>query len=242
MTDEIDELRDTVATACRILGHTGVAREITGHVSVRVPGRPGQVLVRCRTRAEAGLAATDVEAIRTVDLATGAVDDPDAADVPLELPIHTAVLQARPDVSAVVHVHPRYCVLCGIAGVPLRPIYGAYDHHASLMVEGGLPVFASSVLVRDRSTADALVASLGDAPACLMRGHGVTVVGTSVEQATLRALRLEHLAEMTWELHKVGFGGDLPAEELAAFASARKQPLLPDGERWTWRHYARQVS
>ena len=40
------ELRAKVATACRILGHTGVAREITGHVSVRIPGRPGEILVR----------------------------------------------------------------------------------------------------------------------------------------------------------------------------------------------------
>jgi len=237
----VAELRDKVATACRILGHTGVAREITGHVSVRVPGRPREILVRCRTESEAGLEATDVDAIRTVDLFTGTVDDPDAADVPLELPIHTGVLRAREDVVAVVHVHPRFCVLCGIAGVPLRPVYGAYDHHASLLVEDGVPVFESSVLVRDEPTAAALVAALGAAPVCLMRGHGITVVGASVEQATLRALRLEHLAEMTWDLHRAGYEGRLPAEEMEAFVSARSQPVLPKGERWAWNYYARQV-
>ena len=241
MTGDAEALRATVATACRILGHTGVAREITGHVSARIPGRPDRILLRCRTGAEAGLAATTPAAVRVVDLATGAVDDPAAAEAPVELPIHTAVLRARPDAGAVVHVHPRYCLLCGIAGVPLRPIYGAYDHHASLMVEGGLPVLDTSVLIRDDGTAAALVAALGDAPACLMRGHGITVVGASVEQATLRALRLETLAEVTWELHKAGYSGELPADELATFAPAREQPVLPRGERWAWNHYARLV-
>jgi ribulose-5-phosphate 4-epimerase/fuculose-1-phosphate aldolase len=234
----LDDLRDTVATACRILGRTGVAREITGHVSARIPGRPHEMLLRCRTEAESGLAATTVEAIRTVDLRTGAVDDPTQADVPVELPIPAAVLAARPDVAAVVHVHPKHCLLCGIAGVPLRPIYGAYDHHASLLVEDGLPVLETSVLIRDDTTAAALVAALGSAGACLMRGHGITVVGASVEQATLRTLRLEHLAEITWQLHLAGYTGALPAEELAAFASARSQPVLPKGERWAWNHYA----
>src|SRR5690606_31613502 len=115
--------------------HTGVAREITGHVSARLPGRPDEILLRCRTDAEAGLAATSLDAIRVVDLSTGAVDDPDVAEPPVELPIHRAVLRARADAAAVVHTHPKFCVLCGLAGVALRPIYGAYDHHATLLAD-----------------------------------------------------------------------------------------------------------
>lgn len=235
----IDDLRAVVATACRILGRTGVAREITGHVSARIPDRPGEFLLRCRTDDEAGLEATEPAAIRIVDLETGAIDDPSAAELPVELPIHRAILRARPDVAAVVHTHPKYCVLCGLADVPLRPIYGAYDHHATLLVDEGVPVYDRSVLIRDDTTAGELVAALGASSACLMRGHGITVVGATVEQATLRAVRLEHLAEMTWELHRSGVTVELPAEELAAFAAARAQPVLPRGERWAWNYYAR---
>lgn len=232
-------LRHLVATACRILGRTGVAREITGHVSVRVPGTD-EVLIRCRTDDEAGLARTTVDAVRTVDLDTGALLEPGPVTVavPVELPIHLAVLRARPDVAAVVHTHPKFCVLCGIAGVELRPVYGAYDHHATLLVERGLPILDDSRLVRDDDAATRLVAALGDAPACLMRGHGVTVVGASVEQATLRAVRLEHLAEMTWLLHGAGYNGRLPDDELEAFVPAKDQPVLPKGESWAWNHYS----
>jgi ribulose-5-phosphate 4-epimerase/fuculose-1-phosphate aldolase len=238
--DEVADLRATIATACRILGVTGLAREITGHVSARLPGRDDAMLIRCRVDGEAGLAATGPDAVRVVDMATGAVSGP-GADAPVELPIHTAVLRARADVAAVVHVHPRACVLCGLAGVPLRPLYGAYDHHATLLVENELPMFDSSLLVRDDDTALSLVAVLGDAPAVLMRGHGVTVVGASVEQAVLRAVRLEHLAEMTWELHCAGVHTQLPDDELRAFVPARDRPVLPRGERWAWNHYARLV-
>jgi 3,4-dihydroxyphthalate decarboxylase len=235
----VEELRATVAKACRILGHAGVTREITGHISARLPDVPDQALVRCRTADEAGLEATTIEAVRSVDLTSGEVDDPETAAPPVELPIHLAILRARPDVSAVVHVHPRFCVLCGIAGVPLRPIYGAYEHHGTLLVKDGVPVFDSSVLVRDDETADRLVATLGSASACQMRGHGITVVGASVEQATLRAVRLEHLAEMTWRLHQHGIDAGLPADELASFAAAESNPVLPRGERWAWNYYAR---
>ena len=237
----VDEIREKVALACRILGHTGVAREITGHVSARIPGRPGEIVIRCRTDDEAGLAATRLESIRVVDVATGVVDDPQVADPPVELPIHTAILHARADVSAVVHVHPKFCVLCGLAGIPLRPIFGAYDHHATVLVEGGVPVFDNSLLVRDESAGRALATAMGSSPACLMRGHGITVVGATVEQATLRAVRLEHLAEMTWALRTNGFVPTMPPEELAAFAATRTEPVLPKGERWAWNHYVAEL-
>jgi ribulose-5-phosphate 4-epimerase/fuculose-1-phosphate aldolase len=234
---EVDELRQKVATACRILGHTGVAREITGHVSARVPGSPGDMLIRCRTEDEAGLASTSIDAVRLVSGTSGEVDDP-SADLPVELPIHTGLLKARPEVAAVVHVHPKYCLLCGLAGIPLRPIFGAYDHHATVLADGGIPVFDNSLLVRDDAAARDLLAAMGQAPACLMRGHGITVVGASVEQATLRAVRLEHLAEITWALSTSGFHPSMPTSELIEFRATRDVPILPKGERWAWNHYA----
>jgi ribulose-5-phosphate 4-epimerase/fuculose-1-phosphate aldolase len=234
----VDALRETVATACRILGHTGVAREITGHVSARVPGASHEIVIRCRTADEAGLATTTVNAVRIVSITTGEVDDPSIADPPIELPIHSAVLGARPEVGAVVHVHPKYCVLCGLAGIPLRPIFGAYEHHATVMADEGVPVFDNSMLVRDAASAHALVAAMGSSPVCLMRGHGITVVGATVEQATLRAVRLEHLAEMTWHLRSNGFDPTMPDSELAVFRATRERPVLDRGERWAWNHYA----
>jgi len=236
---ELNVVRHKVATACRILGHTGVAREITGHVSARVPEAPDHIVIRCRTDEESGLENTSVDAVRAVDVRTGELDDPGAAELPVELPIHTAILRARPDVRSVVHVHPKYCLLCGLAGIALRPIYGAYEHHSTMLADAGIACFDDSRLVRDEAAAEALVAAIGPSSACLMRGHGITVVGASVEQATLRAVRLEHLAEITWRLRTNGFDPAMPDEELDAFRASCAEPVLPKGERWAWNHYAR---
>jgi ribulose-5-phosphate 4-epimerase/fuculose-1-phosphate aldolase len=160
---------------------------------------------------------------------------------PLELPIHGEIYRARPDVQAVVHAHPRASLLCGLAGIELRPIFGAYDPYAMELAAVGIPVFPKSVLIDDARLGRELAATLGEHDACLMRGHGVTVVGASVEQATIRALKLEALAEVTWQLAAAGISpNELPADEIDSFlARSDGTGVIPGGERWLWRHYAR---
>ena len=46
---------------------------------------------------------------------------------PQELPIHTAILRARPAVTAVVHAHPPAVVAMSLADLAFQPIFGAYD-------------------------------------------------------------------------------------------------------------------
>lgn len=53
MNAELDEVREKVAPACRILGIMGLVDEITGPVSVRLPGRD-EMLTRCRGDSEEG--------------------------------------------------------------------------------------------------------------------------------------------------------------------------------------------
>ena len=65
MAIRLDALRDTVATACRVLAHEGLVEGILGHVSARVDG--DRMLVRCRGPEERGLHATRPDDIRLVD-------------------------------------------------------------------------------------------------------------------------------------------------------------------------------
>src|SRR6185436_3421823 len=46
----------------------------------------------------------------------------------------------------------------------------------------------SDLLVRDRETGEALARTLGDCTCVLMRGHGMTVVGDSLQEAVFRAI------------------------------------------------------
>jgi ribulose-5-phosphate 4-epimerase/fuculose-1-phosphate aldolase len=49
-----------------------------------------------------------------------------------------------------------------------------------------------------------MVDAMGDRPVCLLRGHGITVAATSVEQATVIAINLNELLEITVELARLG--------------------------------------
>jgi ribulose-5-phosphate 4-epimerase/fuculose-1-phosphate aldolase len=64
--------------------------------------------------------------------------------------------------------------------------------------------------------ADEMLAAMGDRPVCILRGHGITVAGESVEQATLTALDLDELCTVTVRLAELGASPPvIGAEDLA---------------------------
>jgi len=225
--------RRTVALACRVLGHQGLAEDVLGHVSFRMGQE--RMLLRCRGPREAGLLFTTVEDVFDVDLdGRGQLGE---WSVPNELPIHSEVLRARPDVDAVVHCHPPAVLAVGMAGLGLRPVFGAYNIPAARLGLAGVPVYPRAVLIRRRDLGQEMVAAMGSAPVCLLRGHGVTTVGSgthAVAQAVVRALNLEALARTILQLAALGAdAADLSPEEVAE---------LPDlGEALNdlavWRHH-----
>ncbi len=240
MDDALHALRTKVALACRILAANGVMGDITGHVSARIPGTD-EMLIRCRGDAEEGIAYTTPEAVRRLTF-DGAGDDVGPEhERPLELPIHGEVLRARPEVGAVVHAHPPAVLLCGLAGIELRPVFGAFDPGALSLAIAGIPVYPRSVLIRTPALGREVVAAMGDRDVCILRGHGIVVAGATVEQATLRAIRLEQLARICWQLAQRGPLRDIPPEDLAEFADYRAGRALPRADEWAWRYQVRRL-
>jgi len=223
-------VRHTLATACRILADVGLSPDILGHVSARVG--PDALLVRCRGPHERGLAFTTVDDIRRVDF--DGADPGDGYQAPNELPIHVEVMRARPDVHAVVHAHPPAVVAADLAGVPLLPLVGAFNIPAARLAADGIPVYQRAVLIRTRELGVEMVAAMGERPVCVLRGHGITTVGASVEQAVARALAVDSLARMAAEVVRLGGAVQaLPDDDLA---------LLPDlgstfNDVLLWRHH-----
>lgn len=240
MAETEAELRGKVALACRILAVAGLVKEITGHVSARIPDTP-EMLIRCRGEDEYGLRFTSEAQIRRLDCSGGGPGLGERHVAPLELPIHGETYRTRANVGAVVHAHPPAALLCGLAGVALRPVFGAFDPEALELAAGGVPVFARAVLIDRPELAADLLRTMGSAPVCLMRGHGITVVGRTVEEATVRAIKLEVLARVTWQLAAAGHTvADLPAEEIESFTRRSADgSVIPGGIGWLWRHYAR---
>ncbi|GHH81258.1 class II aldolase [Streptomyces sulfonofaciens] len=209
-TPTAEEARRLIALGCRILAHRGLAEDILGHISLR--DDDGTLHIRCRGPRERGLLFTEAEDVHRVGL------DGDTAlsgghRVPNELPIHREVLRARPDVRAVVHIHPPSVVAADLAGLTLRPIVGAYNIPAMRMALDGIPVYPRAVLITRPELGREVAAALAGQPVCILRGHGVVATGQTVQQAVVRALNMETLARMT----------------LAA-AVHRTPPALPDSD------------
>lgn len=237
-----DALRTDVATACRILGQRGLAHDIIGHVSARCEDDSRQMWMRFRGPDERGLAHTTPDVIRRVAL-TGSREHESGYDLPLEFPIHGVILDARPDVQSVVHAHPPYSVLCGVAGIPLEPVYGAYESDGMLLAHAGIPVFLRSQHISSWKVGKDLAETLGDKDACLLRGHGTVTVGRSVAEAMLRTIRLERLAWFIWQLRLAGVtdaAEKMNYEDIKFFARPDRVDIPRATDR-RWRAYAAEV-
>jgi ribulose-5-phosphate 4-epimerase/fuculose-1-phosphate aldolase len=235
--DHMTELRESVAQACRILAMEGAVNGVLGHVSVRAGD--GRMLIRARGLAEHGVLFTEREDIRLVDF-VGNGDDPAAGySMPNELPIHGETLRQRPEVGAVVHAHPPAVLTCGIAGLRLRPIFGAYNIPAMSLAADGIPVYPRAVLIRTAELASDMLTFMADRPACILRGHGVTVCGETLEQAVVRTLNINELAAVTLMVAATGRdASDIPAEDIAE---------LPDlgsafNDLAAWRYYCAKAA
>lgn len=195
-----------IANACRVLGARGLAEDVLGHVSLRTAA--DRMLVRCRGPREEGLVLTRPEDVHEVDLdGTPVSGDLGGWSLPNELPIHAEVLRARPDVDAVVHCHPPSVLLAGLAGVALRPVFGAYHIPAARLALDGVPEYPRSVLVRRPELGREVAAALGTSPVLVLRGHGIVTVGSgehAVEQAVGLALALDVLARVSVDCARLG--------------------------------------
>ncbi len=230
------ELRRRVAIACRILAHAGLAEDVLGHVSVRVDS--DTILVRARGPAESGLMFTTPDDVIACSLRTGAALALNVHAPPNELPIHLACYRSDPDVGAVVHAHPPSVIAADLAGLPLVPMIGAYNIPAARLAADGIAVYPRSVLINTDDLGEEMASAMAGRPVCVLRGHGVTVTGTTLEQAVARSLAVDALARMACRVASLAAKVEpIPPDDLAQ---------LPDlgsafNDQLIWRHHEQRL-
>jgi 3,4-dihydroxyphthalate decarboxylase len=126
-----------VALSCQILAKLGLFKETTGHVSAR--NNTHQMLIRGRGPNETGLLFTKPNEILLADFEGRPLEKKAGLKPPNEACIHSEIYKARPEVSCVVHAHPPSVVLCSMAGIELRPIFGGYDPNSMRLSLKGIP-------------------------------------------------------------------------------------------------------
>jgi ribulose-5-phosphate 4-epimerase/fuculose-1-phosphate aldolase len=247
MSNQPDDLRARIAKACRVLGKMELTRALRGHISARIPGTE-RIFVRARGPAENGVRYTTEDEVVEIGLDGNPVAGmPKGLRTPSEVFIHTEIFRARPEVNAVLHLHPPIVVLFTVVGLPLLPIYGAYDPQGLGIALEAPPVFESSVLISTSELGRELSATIGKRRACLMRGHGITTAADSIEEASVIALALNELATMNYQARALGEPRPISLEDQAALRPAMKRLATPgprpgepgDSVLAEWRYFCR---
>lgn len=196
-------LIDDLVAGYRILAQQGVLDGF-GHVSARHNRTPDRFIL-ARSLAPELVGAGD---LIEFDLDGNAVDAKGRA-LYSERFIHAEIYRARADVRAIVHNHAPALIPFSVTTVPLRPMY-----HMASFIGNGVPVFdirktagMTDMLVSDSKKGRALAQVLGDKAAVLMRGHGVAVVGSTIQIAVGRSVYLDMNARI--QTQSLALGGNI---------------------------------
>jgi len=224
-------LAKKVALSCRILAKLGLFKETTGHVSARSPGGR-TMLIRGRGGSETGLIFTRPADIVLADFEGAPLKNRGGLKTPNEACIHGEIYKRRPGAGGVVHAHPPAIVLTSIAGIALRPIFGGYDPQGMRIALHGVPLYQSSLTLHSVEQVHEMLEVMGDSDICVLRGHGVVVVGKTIEEATIKAIKLDHLAEMNLRAAMLGNVPSVPQDDIDRFLSRRQAPGRTQEPLW----------
>ena len=212
MPDKLAAARELLARANRLIANEGVL-DAFGHVSMRHPTDPSRYLLS-RSR---GPELVQPEDILEYDLDSQPLKPP-TLRMYSERVIHGEIYKARPDVHAVCHHHAASILPFCISGAALKPVY-----HLGATMGEAVPFWDSrdefgdtNLLVAKPEEGASLARALGPHWTVLMRRHGATVAGRSLEELAFRTIYAARNAALQIEAHMLGHVGALNARGDAA--------------------------
>lgn len=196
-TDLMAQLRD----AGRHVVDRGLVQASGGNLSARIPGTD-HVLVTGT--------GTWLDRLTDDDFTELTVDGERIGGAPapsVEWRLHQRTYAVRPDVSAIVHLHPQHVLLVDLLGAPIR--FATLDHQFYVGSAARVPFMSSG----SDELAEAAAEAARDHDAVVLAHHGCSALGDSVPMALRRALNLEEAATMTYRLLLAGdTTADFPEE------------------------------
>ena len=182
-TDE-RKLRQAIIDKCRFMISSGLNRATSGNISARFGDR--MLITPSATPYDA--MTPEMICAMPLDGEHGAWDGPLKPST--EWRFHYDILQARPEVGAVVHAHPIHCTALAIVRKPIPPV------HYMMAAFGGTDIrcapyatFGTAELSRHA------LAALEGRAACLLANHGSIAVGANLDKAMWLAVELETIAQ-----------------------------------------------
>jgi ribulose-5-phosphate 4-epimerase/fuculose-1-phosphate aldolase len=232
-----DTLIQDLVIANRILAKEDVV-DAYGHVSVRHPDDPNRFLI-ARSVSPELVGADDIVELGLDGQPVG----DDKRPLYLERFIHAAILEARPEVMAVVHAHAEDTLPFGIADATrLRPVI-----HSGAFIGPEVPVWDiadnfgdTNLLVTNMAQGRDLAKCLGGNNVALMRGHGFAAASRSLIEVVRLSVYLPRNARVL--MRAMQLGGEikyLSAGEIEA-RSRGYRPYSPETWR-AWEYWANKA-
>jgi L-fuculose-phosphate aldolase len=194
------DLRDQLAHVGYDVVQAGLVVGSGGNLSARVPDEDA-IWVTASGSWLDRLSRGSFAAVRISDgspTTVGSVPPP-RLEPTSEVALHLALYRARPDVNAVVHLHPQTALLLDALGEHIRIV--TTDHAYYLRRVSTVPFR----LPGSTEVAALTAAMAADGTDCLVLSHhGCVVMGDSVELAHKRARNLEEAAQLTYRALAAG--------------------------------------
>ena len=180
-----------------------------GHISVRLPGTDTFLITR---NVAPGMAVLE-EDILVCDM-DGRVIQGAYPRTFSEVVIHTGIYRKRKDIKSVVHTHSAHAIALSMTGADLLPA----SFEAIGIGPDPIATFRKIVFIDEPGLGEEIADLLGPNKAVLLRAHGSVVVGRTIEEATITALKLEHAARLQLIASSAG--------KVTPFTDQEKQPLI----------------
>jgi L-fuculose-phosphate aldolase len=199
-----DDLLDQLAEVGRMAVGSGLALASGGNLSARLPGTDEFVVTGAGTWLDR-LTPADFSVMTLDGAVLGGAERPSS-----EWKLHQRSYRVRPDVNAVVHLHPQHAVLVDALGHRIRLI--TLDHAYYVRSVGTVPYFPNG----SDELADGAAEQAREHDCIVLSHHGCSALGADVAMAYRRAANLEEAATATYRCLAVGdTGTDFPPEAFA---------------------------
>lgn len=186
--------RQAIIDACLQTNASGINQGTSGNISVRYQDH---LLIT-----PSGIAYDKLQPESITRLALQQGDEPlwEGPYKPSsEWRFHRDIMLARPEVNAVVHLHPVFCTALAINRSPIPAC------HYMVAAFGGKDVrCADYALFGTAELSHNVLQALTERTACLMANHGMIALGESLDKALWRAIELEALAKQYVHALQVG--------------------------------------
>ena len=191
MPDTYADLADRLADVGRSAVGRGLVVASGGNLSARCPDRDAFLVTGSGTWLDR-LTPAD---FALVGLNGVPIDGPEPSS---EWRLHRATYRVRPDVNAVVHLHPQTAVVLDALGHRVRLL--TLDHATYLRRIERVPYYPNG----SDELADASAEASRECDVIVLANHGCSTLGDTVEMAWRRALNLEEAAQNTFRCLQLG--------------------------------------